>query len=181
MTAPHVKEAVAAARAARAEFGLGLEGPVHDLLVVVINANKNAQTYASSAFVGKALRLHPLQAISLDAAVRSATFTSESGSFSVPGRTAAVFWANRPATEQIGLLIQDVDTLVTAGKLTSGRGTALKAKLQAAQQQAQAGHATPASSQLLAFISQVQSTGLPPADADALATNACQAIGQLFL
>ena len=35
MTAPHVKEAVAAARAAREEFGLGLEGPVHDLLVVV--------------------------------------------------------------------------------------------------------------------------------------------------
>src|SRR4051812_4251997 len=35
VTAPHVKEAVAAARAARAEFGLGLEGPVHDLLVVV--------------------------------------------------------------------------------------------------------------------------------------------------
>ncbi|HEX3553026.1 MAG TPA: pullulanase-type alpha-1,6-glucosidase [Thermoanaerobaculia bacterium] len=157
----------------------------HNLLAVVINAGKATQAYANAAFVGKALKLHPFQMISLDAAERSATFTSGSGSFSVPGRTAAVFWANRPATEQIGLLIQDVDNLMTAGKLTSGRGTALRAKLQAAQQQAQAGHATPASSQLSAFINQVQVFAgqgfLSQDDADALATNAYQAIGQLFL
>src|SRR3954453_20787803 len=35
MTAPHVRDAIAAARTARADYGLGLEGPVHDLLVVV--------------------------------------------------------------------------------------------------------------------------------------------------
>jgi len=35
VAAPHVREAIAAARTARAEFGLGLEGPVHDLLVIV--------------------------------------------------------------------------------------------------------------------------------------------------
>jgi Zn-dependent peptidase ImmA (M78 family) len=32
---PHVKVAVAAARTARSQLGLGLDGPVHDLLVVV--------------------------------------------------------------------------------------------------------------------------------------------------
>ena len=103
----------------------------------------------------------------------------------MPGRTASVFWVNRPAADQIGLLIQDVANLVTAGKLTSARGNTLKAKLQAAQQQAQAGHATPASGQLLLFIAQVQvyaSQGaLPQADADALTTNATVALGGLFL
>src|SRR3954447_9110087 len=157
----------------------------HNLLAVVINASKTAKTYANAAFTGKALKLHPFQQISLDAAERSAAFTSGTGSFSVPGRTAAVFWANRPAADQIGLLIQDVTNLVAAGKLTSGRGNALKAKLQAAQQQAQAGHATPASGQLLAFITQVQvyaSQGaLPQSDADALTTNAYVAIAGLFL
>jgi pullulanase len=157
----------------------------HNLLAVVINASKTAKTYANAAFTGKALKLHPFQQISLDAAERSASFTSGTGSFSVPGRTASVFWANRPAADQIGLLIQDVTNLVTAGKLTSSRGNTLKAKLQSAQQQAQAGHATPASGQLLLFIAQVQvyaSQGaLPQADADALATNAAVALGGLFL
>ncbi len=157
----------------------------HNLLVVVLNANKTAQTYASSDFVGKALRLHPFQVISLDAAERSSTFTSGTGSFSVPARTAAVFWANRPATEQIALLIQDVDHLIASGAITSGRGNALKAKLQAAQQQAQQGHSVPASGQLLAFIHQVQvfaSQGfLPQDDADALVTNGYLAIAGLFL
>src|SRR5262249_1279821 len=46
----------------------------HNLLAVVINANKTARTYADAAFTGKALKLHPFQAISLDAAERSATF-----------------------------------------------------------------------------------------------------------
>jgi len=157
----------------------------HNLLAVVINANKNAATYANAAFTGKALKLHPFQTISLDAAERSATFTSGTGSFSVPGRTAAVFWANRPAADQIALLIQDVDNLVSAGKISSGRGNALTATLQAAQQQAQAGHATPASGQLLAFINQVQVFAgqgfLPQDDADALVTNAYVAIAGLFL
>ena len=157
----------------------------HSQVVVVVNANKNPATYANAAFTGKALKLHPFQQISLDAAERSAAFTSGTGTFSVPGRTASVFWANRPAADQIALLIQDVANLVTAGKLTSGHGTALTAKLQAAQQQAQAGHATPASGQLLAFINQVQvyaSQGsLPQDDADALVTNAYVAIAGLFL
>lgn len=38
MIAAHLREAIRAARAARSAFGLGLEGPVHDLLVVVEEA-----------------------------------------------------------------------------------------------------------------------------------------------
>jgi pullulanase/glycogen debranching enzyme len=157
----------------------------HNQVVVVVNANKNPATYADAAFTGKALKLHPVQQISLDAAERNATFTSGTGSFSVPGRTASVFWSNRPAADQIALLIQDVANLVAAGTISNGHGTALTAKLEAAQQQAQADHATPASGQLLAFINQVQvlagQGSLPQDDADALVTNAYVAIAGLFL
>ena len=38
MIPPHLRDAITAARAARSEFGLGLEGPVHDLLALVEEA-----------------------------------------------------------------------------------------------------------------------------------------------
>ena len=41
------------------------------------------------------LTLHPLQKISVDPVVRASSFNKGLGAFSVPGRTAAVFWANR--------------------------------------------------------------------------------------
>jgi hypothetical protein len=67
----------------------------HDRLVVVFNANDQAQTYAVPALVGKRLTLHPLQIFSLDAVERTSSFNRTTGTFSVPGRTAAVFWSNR--------------------------------------------------------------------------------------
>jgi hypothetical protein len=81
--------------------------------------------------------------------VRAASFNSGSGAFSVPGRTAAVFWAYRPAADQIRLLIQDVQAL-------GGPLNGLLAKLQAALQQAGHGNITPAINQLGAFVNQVR-------------------------
>jgi hypothetical protein len=157
----------------------------HSLLVVVLNADKATQSFTIPALAGKTLKLHPLQKLSVDPATRASSYASGTGGFSVPGRTAAVFWANRPATEQIALLIQDLDALVTAGKLSGGRGTALKAKLQAAQQQAQMEHATPAANQLSAFLNQVEVFAgqgfLSQEDAEALNANALRAIAQLYL
>ncbi len=40
---------------------------------------------------GQRLRLHPLQWVSVDQVVRGAQFEGATGSFTVPGRTAAVF------------------------------------------------------------------------------------------
>ncbi len=67
----------------------------HDRLVVVFNANDQAQTVTVADLAGKRLTLHPLQVFSLDAAERSSSFNRTTGTFSVQGRTAAVFWSNR--------------------------------------------------------------------------------------
>ncbi|MFL6193707.1 MAG: pullulanase-type alpha-1,6-glucosidase [Thermoanaerobaculia bacterium] len=122
----------------------------HKRLVVVFNADDETRTFNLAEFQGAPLRLHPLQLASADPVVRSASFNPTLGGFSVPGRTAAVFWSNRPAAEQIGLLMQDA-----ASALSGGQGNALQAKLGAALQQAQKGNATPAVNQLEAFIHQV--------------------------
>src|SRR4051812_39008275 len=128
---------------------------------------------------------HPLQKISADPVVRAASFDHTLGAFSIPGRTAAVFWANRPTTEQIQLLIQDVNNLVASGALSSGRGNALTAKLDAALHQAQKGNSIPAANQLAAFVTQVTvfaSQGFLPQDAaQALTANAALAIAGLAM
>ena len=97
--------------------------------------------------------------------------------------TAAVFWANRPAADQIQLLIQDVNNLVTAGALSNGRGNALTAKLNAALQQAQANKPIPAAAQLAAFVAQVQVFAgqgfIPQNAAQALTADALLAIAGL--
>jgi pullulanase len=59
--------------------------------VVVINAAPAAQGYAVQALVGQALQLHPVQAAGADPVVRGASYNAANGSFSVPGRSVAVF------------------------------------------------------------------------------------------
>jgi pullulanase len=70
-------------------------------ILVFFNANKDALTFADSAFVGKEFSLHPIQQNSADPLVRTASFDTPSGSFTIPGRTTAVFLWNNPA--QAGL------------------------------------------------------------------------------
>ena len=153
----------------------------HDRLVVIFNANDQAQTLTVSELQGKPLVLHPLQALSLDPVERTSSFNRAAGSFSVPARTAAVFWSWRPVADQIRLLIQDVQAL----GLSAGNTNALLAKLQAALQQAERGNRTPAASQLGAFTNQVRdfaSQGLlTEEDAERLTDNANLAILTLFL
>jgi len=59
--------------------------------VVLINANKIAQTFAIGAFQGLAFQLHQKLLGSTDTTVLSAAFNPTSGTFSVPARTTAVF------------------------------------------------------------------------------------------
>ncbi|MFD9291733.1 pullulanase-type alpha-1,6-glucosidase [Streptomyces sp. NPDC060030] len=60
-------------------------------LVVVMNASPDTQVQALSGLAGKAYALHPVQAAGADATVRKSSYEEKSGSFSVPGRTVAVF------------------------------------------------------------------------------------------
>ena len=64
-------------------------------IVVLFNANGAEQRFADPAFAGRGFRLHPVQAASHDPVVRAASFDRSWGSFTVPGRTAAVFVARR--------------------------------------------------------------------------------------
>ncbi|AYG83294.1 Alpha-amylase [Streptomyces hundungensis] len=60
-------------------------------LVVVFNATPGARTQRVAALAGTAYALHPRQAAGADPVVKTATYDQGSGSFTVPGRTVAVF------------------------------------------------------------------------------------------
>jgi hypothetical protein len=64
------------------------------LVFVLLNAAPGTETLVVSELAGRRLRLHPVQASSADPIVRNARFHRSSGTFTVPGRTAAVFVAS---------------------------------------------------------------------------------------
>ncbi|PTM99666.1 pullulanase-type alpha-1,6-glucosidase [Streptomyces sp. VMFN-G11Ma] len=60
-------------------------------LVVVFNATPDKQEQHVTSLSGTGYRLHPVQAAGTDAVVKSSSYDRASGTFSVPGRTVAVF------------------------------------------------------------------------------------------
>ena len=65
--------------------------PIYDRVVVLFNANREPVTFTAESLRGLPLGLHPIQAASADPIVRAAEFDPQTGAFSVPGRTTAVF------------------------------------------------------------------------------------------
>jgi len=128
----------------------------HDLLLVAFNAAPGGVVLALPELAGAPLVLHPLEAASADPVVRTASFTPASGTLSVPGRTAAVFWAERPASEQVDLLIADVEALIAAGSVNGGQGNALLVKLEGALAKLAAGMPGVAANKIEAFRNQVE-------------------------
>ncbi|MEU4211351.1 pullulanase-type alpha-1,6-glucosidase [Streptomyces sp. NPDC026206] len=63
-------------------------------LVVVLNATPQQQSQRVGALAGTGYALHPVQAHGSDAVVKSASYEAGTGTFSVPGRTVAVFRRN---------------------------------------------------------------------------------------
>jgi hypothetical protein len=61
----------------------------------VANATKTAASYAVADYKGRHLSLHPVQEDGVDSVVKTATFTRDTGTFSVPPRTIAVFVERR--------------------------------------------------------------------------------------
>jgi pullulanase-type alpha-1,6-glucosidase len=76
-----------------ADVGAGIADidPSHDWIVVLFNANDEAQTISSTTWVDQELTLHPVQANSVDEVVKQSTFDPATGTFTIPGRTTAVF------------------------------------------------------------------------------------------
>lgn len=60
-------------------------------ILVVINATASPVNPVVPGYQGRHLMLHPIQARGADVVARSASFSTASGAFSVPPRTAAVF------------------------------------------------------------------------------------------
>lgn len=63
-------------------------------LLVVFNAAPGTTTQTVTELAGKRYALHPVQAKGADSTVKKSTYEQSSGSFTVPGRTVAVFAQN---------------------------------------------------------------------------------------
>ena len=124
-------------------------------VAVVFNGNKAARALTVPELAGRPLTLHPIQALSVDPVLRTSSFDSGAGTFTVPGRSAALFWARRPLVEQVDLLIADVQALVASGALSHGQGTSLIAKLEAARHKVALGRPQQAVPHVAAFQRQV--------------------------
>ena len=120
-------------------------------VVVLINADDEPREFQDAAFVNQNLQLHPILAASDDPVVRMSNFNRALGSFAIPARTTAVFWATRSTVEQISLLASDVTALVSAGNLSNGDGAALNARLTQVRQQLENGQNAGAKRSLAAF------------------------------
>ncbi|GGM17718.1 1,4-alpha-glucan branching enzyme [Streptomyces fumigatiscleroticus] len=60
-------------------------------LVVVFNATPKEQEQRIASLAGTGYRLHPVQAAGADTVVKGSSYAAGSGTFTVPGRTVAVF------------------------------------------------------------------------------------------
>jgi pullulanase-type alpha-1,6-glucosidase len=96
---------------------------VNQEIVVLFNAQPEAVTFSDPAFSGKDFELHVVQQNSSDEVVRDARFDSASGTFTIPGRTTAVFTLlDKPAaaptptaTESIPAIADPTVILTLAG------------------------------------------------------------------
>ncbi|KAA3661802.1 MAG: DUF3372 domain-containing protein [Chloroflexi bacterium] len=104
--------------------------PLHEMIVVVINANDEAQSFTDADLVDLELVLHPVLADSLDAVVKTSSFDAAAGTVTVPGRTTAVFVEQIPVTEQIDLLIDKMEQLYQDGEMRWADYRLLKLRLQ---------------------------------------------------
>ncbi|MGB5552369.1 MAG: pullulanase-type alpha-1,6-glucosidase [Thermoanaerobaculia bacterium] len=127
-----------------------------EIVFALFNANDDDVSFLVPAAGGLDLRLHPVQAGSSDPIVGLSAFDIATGAFSAPGRTTAVFVGQRSASEQIDLLIDDVEALIAADVLNRGQGNALLSKLWNIRRKIARGKINAALGQLGAFVNQVE-------------------------
>jgi pullulanase-type alpha-1,6-glucosidase len=105
----------------------------NERIVVLVNANKDAQSISIEDLAGQELWLHAIQADSVDLVVRTSSFDSETGTFEVPGRTTAVFVQRETPVNLISFLDADIQALIDNGDLDSSRARVLQTRLSLAQ------------------------------------------------
>lgn len=77
--------------------GTSYVGANYSDIVYVVNVDKQAHSVVIGTEAGKSYSLHPVQAKSVDSVVKTSTFASGTGTFTVPARTVAVFVAANPS------------------------------------------------------------------------------------
>ena len=90
----------------------------NEQIVVVFNATNKPLTFSEAAFKGIALGLHPIQAASADAVVKTAQYDATQGSFNVPALTTAVFVGTQRAPLP-SVAIQSATTAPTTAATTA--------------------------------------------------------------
>jgi len=157
----------------------------NEFIVVVVNANDEMQTFTSPELFGMDLLLHPVQMVSVDDIVKTASFDAGTGIIKVPARTTAVFVVEVPPLEKLGDLIGQIESLVDGGVLNSGQGNALVVKLEAAIKNLEKMKVKTALNELNAFINQVMALAdsgvLPQAEAQFLIEEVQAIIDQINL
>ena len=73
--------------------------PNYAQIVVLFNANAQAQTFTLDGSQGLPFALHVVQTTGSDAVVKRSSFDETSGTFTVPGRTTAVFVLHEPTVD----------------------------------------------------------------------------------
>ena len=71
----------------------------HDTVAVLINGTPVPKTFTASTLAGRKLKIHPIHLLSPDRVVKTSKFDRASGKFTIPARTAVVFWSSRSEHE----------------------------------------------------------------------------------
>jgi len=71
----------------------------HDTVAVLINGTPLPKAFTASTLAGRKLKIHPIHLLSPDRVVKTSKFDRASGKFTIPGRTAVVFWSSRSEHE----------------------------------------------------------------------------------
>lgn len=92
-------------------------------IVVLFNAQPESVTFGDVTFAGKKFTLHTVQQTSVDTAVRESKYDSRVGSFTVPGRTTAVFTIVRePPAKPTAVAGQTTSTAVNSSVILAVAG-----------------------------------------------------------
>jgi hypothetical protein len=129
--------------------------PTYESMVVLVNANDEQQVFTANAFKGKKLMLHAVQRSSVDPVVKTAKFNATTGTFTIPGRTTAVFVEYEHPKVRLTNLIADVRALEMQGALNKGQANSLVTKLETAIKRIDTKQPAQAAAQLGSFINQV--------------------------
>lgn len=129
--------------------------PKYNLIVSLINANDEPQTFTDAEFVGVKLKLHPVQKSSSDPIVRTSSFDKNSGEFNIPARTAAVFVALRDPSHQMNLLVDRVEKVAASGNLKNNQANALRLNLQKALNDLDDGKKSKAISRMQSLVAKI--------------------------